>query len=510
VSIHAVAAPYTAGLAPLGWVRAHLIVTVLAAVAIGAWCIQLRGRRPPRARRRPPVAVVVAALAAAACTAYSADTSWRFARDRLGMSDPSERAWMFAAGELALFACALMARQNLRTSGAPGVPGALVWVIATVQIIPAYAESGVIGGTVRAFFGSVLSALLWHLAMGIELRHAKPGANSQSLPAVLAREVRERLLSRLGLAVRGRDAAQLTRDRATARAVALATRLAAADPSSRAARRLEGRLAAAVARAEVGSNPAQRARLLGQLAARRGAAELATMHLDSPWTAPAPETAPGQPRTLTAVVAAELAGMHPVDAVHQVRQVHPAASAAELACLLTAHGVVASETQVRIAMREQPGGATPTPAAPAADRPRPHPADAHPAPGGSAGPEASPHGRCRRGGPQPDAPDLAAAEPSGAPAPAPLAPDAPGDDDPDDPEVAALLPRARELDAASRRQRRGKPVGLRTLQRELRIGQARAQQIQRALAKAGDRAAGSSARPATVHPSDHRLAGAPR
>ncbi|GAA2761933.1 membrane protein [Streptomyces paradoxus] len=131
---------------------------------------------------------------------------------------------MFAAAELALFATALMARQNLATQGAPGLPGTLVWVITGVQVIPAYAESGPIGGTVRAFVGPVMAAMLWHLAMGIELRLRTPGAASHGLIAVLGREAPERLLSRLGIAARDRDAAQITRDRATTRAVTLAAR----------------------------------------------------------------------------------------------------------------------------------------------------------------------------------------------------------------------------------------------------------------------------------------------
>ncbi|WP_328757449.1 hypothetical protein [Streptomyces sp. NBC_00271] len=233
---------------------------------------------------RTPAAVLVASLAAMACTAYSADTSWRFAAHRLDMTSDAERAAMFAAAELALFAVALMARQNLRTQGAPGTPGVLVWVITGVQVIPAYSESGLVGGTVRAFVGPVLAAVLWHLAMGIELRHAKPGTGSQSLPAVIARELRERLLSRLGLATRDRTAEQITRDRATARAVQLASR-----PKLR--RWGSSRLAAAVARSGVGTDPEQLDVMMRMLAARRGAGTLASVELRSPFEPEVPEVA---------------------------------------------------------------------------------------------------------------------------------------------------------------------------------------------------------------------------
>ncbi|WUT76336.1 hypothetical protein OG896_19500 [Streptomyces sp. NBC_00669] len=263
-------------------------VLAFAAVAAGVGWLLVR------LLRRGTPAVRVAALAAVGCTAYSADTSWRFAADYLDMAGTTERAAMFGAAELALFATALLARQNLNgPTSAPGVPGVLVWAITGVQIIPAYAESGPIGGTVRAFVGPVLAALLWHLAMGIELRHRAPDASSNGFGALLIRELRERLLSRLGIAERHRDAAQITRDRATVRAVALAARLAALDPArreKRRGRRIARRLSVAVDKASVGTDSDQRAKLLDQLAARRHAAGLATVALQSPW-APQPDPA---------------------------------------------------------------------------------------------------------------------------------------------------------------------------------------------------------------------------
>lgn len=261
-----------------------IAVTGLVALPVAGWTIR---RRTARSERRPgSPAVKIAAFAAVGCTAYSADTSWRFAADYLDMAGTVERAMMFAAAELALFATALMARQNLATQGAPGLPGSLVWVITGVQIIPAYAESGPVGGTVRAFVGPVMAAMLWHLAMGIELRLHKPDAASHSLLASLGREARERLLSRLGIAARDRDAAQITRDRATTRAVTLATRLADHTPAQRQSwrgRRFARRLSKAVGHAAVGTDPKQRGELLDQLAARRHALDLATIALPSPW-----------------------------------------------------------------------------------------------------------------------------------------------------------------------------------------------------------------------------------
>lgn len=284
-------------------------------LVLTAWAIRLRGTRTQKRLGGP--AVKVAAVAALGCTAYSADTSWRFAADYLDMAGTAERAGMFAAAELALFATALMARQNLAAQGAPGLPGTLVWLITGVQVIPAYAESGPIGGTVRAFVGPVMAAVLWHIAMGIELRLRTPGAASHGLIAVLGREARERLLSRLGIAARDRDAAQITRDRATTRAVALAARLSECTPEQQRSwrgRRLTRRLSKAVGRASVGTDACQRAQLLDQLAARRHALALATLPLPSPWS-PAHSTAtaatvPSQPTSKAPV---PVAGPHGPD-----------------------------------------------------------------------------------------------------------------------------------------------------------------------------------------------------
>ena len=295
------------------WAQSHLLeaAAVALSLALALPLIATWARTRRRADGRTPAAVVVASLAAMACTAYSADTSWRFAADYLGMTSATERGAMFAAAELALFACALMARQNLRSQGTPGTPGTLVWVITGVQIIPAYSESGIVGGTVRAVVGPVLAALLWHLAMGIELRHGRPDAASRSLPALLARELRERLLSRLGLAVRDRSAEQITRDRATLKAVALAAKLADMAPKARGRARTARRLSVAVGKAQAGASEEQRTKLLELLAARRHAAALATIDLASPWqeqpapaAEPEPEERPALPPARPRVVPA--------------------------------------------------------------------------------------------------------------------------------------------------------------------------------------------------------------
>ncbi|MGW1052341.1 hypothetical protein [Streptomyces sp. NPDC002521] len=301
-----------------------LVLLVLFALFAG-WMVRRQRRQPPGTnRRRGAIAVPVAAMAAIGCTTYSADTSWRFAADYLDMSGTVERVAMFAAAELALFATALMARQNLNgPKQAPGTPGTLTWVITAVQVLPAYAESGLLGGTVRAFVGPVLAAMLWHLAMGIELRHRTPEAASRSLAAVLARQARERLLARLGIADQDADAARLIRERALTEAVTLILRAESMPDKKhgkRRRRRLTERLHQALERADVDGDPLQDELLLRKLATRRQALGLASLTLPPRWQAPASYTAresgrsrQGSARRKSAPRAEDAAHPHPSD-----------------------------------------------------------------------------------------------------------------------------------------------------------------------------------------------------
>jgi hypothetical protein len=329
--------------------------------------------------RRTSGAVLVAGIGALVCTAYGGDTSWAFAEHRLHMTDTSERAVMFAAGEVALIACAIMARANKQATatsnkaGTPGVPGVLVWIITGVQVIPAFSESGFWAGIVRATIGPIMGGLLWHLAMGLEIRVSKPEALSSGLPAQIGAELRERLLSRLGLATRGRSAIEISRDRATARAVRLASRRHRGW-WARAA------LKSSVARSGAAVDGGRRHALLQEVAARRTAVELATVPVVSPWV---PERVPDPyPRTPLGVTGAELRTMDPLDAVLRVQAAHPDLTNAELASVCTEYGVPVSPTQVLVAVRTRIRQALPAvpedaepqqptlPAAPA-DEPKP-------------------------------------------------------------------------------------------------------------------------------------------
>lgn len=467
------------------WLAALAVGLPLLALAVACYLIV----------RRAGGNVLLAAIGATVCTAYSADTSWRFARDHLGMTSPRERLFMFAAGEVALFVCGVMARSNKKatatddSAGTPGVSGVLVWCITSIQLVPAFTESGFWAGIVRGTIGPVMAALLWHLAMGLEIRIGRPEALSTGLPAQIGHELRERLLSYLGLAVRGRTAAQVTRDRATARAVRLASRRWLG-PWGRAA------LKASVARAAVGTSGEQRHQLLQLLAARRSADQLRTLDVTSPWTI---DTTPvPHPATPLGVTGAELRRLHPIDAVRTVRDAHPAAGTAELASLCAEYGVPVTEGQVRVALHPKAADAPAQPplltvqAPPALAATQPQPGavdDFDPAVEQAvkvAGPDArtalildfQPHPR-----PHPImcATASAAAQPPSAPAPqpepAPAAAEPVVRQMPTPDTDAQLLQAAHELNATALAET-GQRASLRRLQTELRIGQKRAQRIQ--------------------------------
>jgi hypothetical protein len=186
--------------------------------------------------------------------------------------------------------------------------------------------------------------------MGLEIRVSRPEALATGLPAQIGHELRERLLSYLGLAARPRTAEQISRDRATARAVRLGSRRWLG-PWGRAA------LASSLARSGAALDGQQRHQLMQQLAGRRSAGEVRTVPVISPWIPqPVPEPYPATPLGVTG---AQLRTMDPLDAVLRVHAAHPAASPPELASLCTEYGVPVSETQVRIALRAASPAAVP-------------------------------------------------------------------------------------------------------------------------------------------------------
>lgn len=202
----------------------------------------------------------------------SIDTSWRFFGDILHISDTRERFVMFAVLEVALIACGYGMRANVHRSGRPGAPRLVAWVLCGLAGYMAWQLSGVAAGIARVALGPVLGLVMLHLALGIEIRAGQHQATTWTR---IVRELRERLLSRLGLSDDARDALARTRDRAARRVARLSLGHRVLFRSARVARALRA--------SNVAHDPTARARMLAELAAIRHADALAELHQPSPW-----------------------------------------------------------------------------------------------------------------------------------------------------------------------------------------------------------------------------------
>jgi hypothetical protein len=279
---------------------------------------------------------------------------------------------MFCVVELALVACATGMRANVRrvnsATGRPGPAGAprlVAWALCGLSAYAALLLSGPVEGAARVALGPILSLIMLHLALGIEIRQA--GARTGAWTRVTS-ELRERALSRLGLADDDRDAVTRTRERATTRAARLAL-------SPRALRRT-ARLARALRVAGVAHDPLLRERLLAELAVLRHADQLATLPQSSPWELAASDPMPSEPEDLAhepmldppasddTIASGELDGVIlaaaaddtatpwiPVTsknaAIDRADQLLPGRSSRHLVAALNAVGVTVAESSVR-------------------------------------------------------------------------------------------------------------------------------------------------------------------
>jgi hypothetical protein len=231
-------------------------------------------------------------LASAGGLAVSLNTSWRFFGDRLGVAGV-ERVVMFSVVELALIACALGMRANVRRfdpasgrTGAPGAPRTVAWVLCGLSAYAALLLSGPLDGVARVALGPLLSLVMLHLALGIEIRN-RTAAHTGTWARVVG-ELRERVMSRLGLADDDRDALTRTRERAARRVAMLAL-------NNRTPLRT-ARLSRALRASNVAHDDRIQRRMLAELAVLRHAGELATLDLPSPW---ASNVAPSTGATVT-------------------------------------------------------------------------------------------------------------------------------------------------------------------------------------------------------------------
>lgn len=268
------------GLAPaFGW-------GLLGALLVLAAVLLVTRRR--REKRKFSAGVLSACFAFIVCTSVSLNTSYGFTHDGLGMTHAAERALSCAAFESLVMMCVFGARERMAgDEKSPGWYGTAVWVFAALSSVPAWHEGGGLttGTTVRVIVGSFGSALSAHAALGLDLKH-RSGEESQAPTAVILRDLRERAMARLGLAVRNRTAQQIARDRALSKAVELAdkgARLGTEDRKKKGAK-IGAKLAGALDRADIASNPEQKRLFLERLGTRRHAEALYDFTASDPWT----------------------------------------------------------------------------------------------------------------------------------------------------------------------------------------------------------------------------------
>lgn len=241
-----------------------LVVLLAAALGWGLIVLVSKAARALRTRSAGSGAGLFY-LVAAMSTAVSANTSWRFFGHQLGITATAERAAMFAVLEVAFIACAYAMRANVRgPRNEPGAPRMVVWLLTGIAAYMAVTESGLASGIARVALGPALGIIALHLALGIELRQGRSDATGTV--SRIASELRERVLSRLGLADDSRDALARTQDRAARRAARLAM--------STTAWFRDRRLQAALEKSNVAHDPHVRTRMLDELAMQIGRAHV--------------------------------------------------------------------------------------------------------------------------------------------------------------------------------------------------------------------------------------------
>lgn len=254
-----------------------------------------------RSNRR--AAVPVFYLAALIGTAVSGLTSYQFVGEQLRISGFTllwhhpplglapividlERLAVFAGLEILLIGCAIAMRANVLRSGNAGSARTVAWLVSGFAGFAGLAVSETLtSGIGRIIFGPMLAMTALHLALGLDARSRRmelTGAWAQ-----VAREVRERVLSLLGLGNDERDALARTRDRAALRAATLAIEVQRGPGEGKKAVRAHAKnlmaLRAALHVSNVAHDPQARARMVSELATLQHAETLAQAKQPSPW-----------------------------------------------------------------------------------------------------------------------------------------------------------------------------------------------------------------------------------
>ena len=243
----------------------------------------------------PPAGQAAVTIGALVCTSVGLNTAWGFTHTYLGITDTFTRVALCGTGEIVLVALALAARDNLKRDLTAGTPGVLVWIITAFLAVPAFAEgaatatgfwSGLTAGAWRAAFGPLAAAVLWHFAMGLEIRAADATARSMGVLARLGRRLGQKILAAFGIADTDTTTTELLRQRARVQAANLTDRYDALSDKSKGGWRgrwIRRRLRAALRAANVAHDERQKQALLADLAVSSHAPTLAELAHDNPW-----------------------------------------------------------------------------------------------------------------------------------------------------------------------------------------------------------------------------------
>ena len=319
------------------WCFTHRAILIAGGAALAcplvlAYMVRLVRRRMPIPRDRKSRATIGYYLAGLLGTALSADTSFRFFGDKLHITG-AERIGMFALIEVGLIACAYGMRANVRhadpATGKPGSPGTarvIAWVLCGFAGYAALVEAGPVEGVARIILGPVFAMVMLHQALGIEIRnsgHHKTGTWQRVIS-----ELREGLLSYVGLSDSERDAVTRRRDRAARRVVRLS--ITAGRKGWMQPVRLI-RLERAVLAADLGNDSERQTRVVAAISAARSARQLPTLQVNSPWrdalAANATATRRAATATRTATPAANASATATANSANSARAVAPTQSA---------------------------------------------------------------------------------------------------------------------------------------------------------------------------------------
>jgi hypothetical protein len=147
----------------------------------------------------------------------SVDTSWNFFGVVVHVDNLWARGVMFFVLEMAQIACGWGMRASIRKNRTPGPARLVAWTLCAVSAYMAWSLSGFWVGIARVVLGPILSLVMLHLALGIEVRNLKLRDDSTWIR--IAHELRERFLAFFGLGDERRDAKEIMRKKALAKAI---------------------------------------------------------------------------------------------------------------------------------------------------------------------------------------------------------------------------------------------------------------------------------------------------